>query len=146
MNPGDGILSGRRPELTGGGLVRSLDGWSQVISLRRHGNRKLTDERILGSGDFVQRILDEAEARQRHHFSADERRRKVNQAIVKMCKEENINIKGLQAGSRRRRVSQARSRIASQLVLVSGVPLAEAARELGVSTSAISKIIRKKSG
>jgi putative transposase len=140
----DGVETGRRPELVGGGLVRSLGGWSQVISLRRHGDRDLTDERILGSGDFVQRILDEAEERQRLYFSATDRRQKVSQVIAQLCKKEDINLKELQTGSRRRTISQARSRIAQQLVFVHGVPMAEAARELGVSTSAISKIIRNK--
>ena len=138
----DGIATGRRPELVGGGLVRSMGGWSQVISIRRHGAREVADERILGGGDFVQRILDEAEERQRHHFSASDRRRKVSLEIAKICKEEDINMRELQAGSRRRIISQARSRIAQQLVVVHGVPMAVVARELGVSTSAISKIIR----
>jgi REP element-mobilizing transposase RayT len=31
-----GIPAGRRPELVGGGLVRSLGGWAQVLSLRRN--------------------------------------------------------------------------------------------------------------
>jgi REP element-mobilizing transposase RayT len=140
----DGIARGRRPELVGGGLVRSLGGWSQVISLRRHGGRELADERILGDGDFVQRILAEAEERQRHHFSAGDRRQKVSHEIAEMCEKEDINVRELQAGSRRRVISQARSRIAQQLVVVYGVPMAEVARELGVSTSAISKIIRNK--
>jgi putative transposase len=52
-----GIDQGRRPELVGGGLVRSLGGWSQVLSMRRQNERVLTDERILGSGDFVDLIL-----------------------------------------------------------------------------------------
>ena len=140
----DGIAAGRRPELVGGGLVRSLGGWSQVISMRRHGDQELADERILGSGDFVQRILDEAEEGQRQHFSASERKRKAIQIISGICKEEDINMKELQSGSRRRFISEARSRIAQQLVVVHGVPMAQAARELGVSTSAISKIIRNR--
>jgi len=141
---GAGIDAGRRPELVGGGLVRSLGGWSEVVSLRRHGARELTDERILGSGDFVQRILDEAEDRQRHHFSARDRRRKIREIIIEMCAEEEINPLELQSGSRRRPVSLIRSRVALQLVNVHGVPMAMVAQELGVSTSAISKIIRGK--
>ena len=46
----EGIEDGRRPELAGGGLIRSLGGWSQVVSLRRSKERVLGDERILGSG------------------------------------------------------------------------------------------------
>jgi hypothetical protein len=33
----EGISWGKRPELVGGGLIRSLGGWSQVLSLRRRG-------------------------------------------------------------------------------------------------------------
>jgi REP element-mobilizing transposase RayT len=137
-----GIAAGKRPELVGGRLVRSLGGWSQVVSLRRHGDRELADERILGSGDFVQRILDEAEERQKHHFSASNRRLKVREIITKICEEEDVNQAELRSGSRRRAISQLRSRLARQLVDVHGIPMAMAARELGVSTSAISKIIR----
>jgi putative transposase len=32
----EGVEEGRRPELVGGGLIRSLGGWSQVVSLRRN--------------------------------------------------------------------------------------------------------------
>ena len=31
----EGVALGRRPELVGGGLVRSLGGWSEVKSLRQ---------------------------------------------------------------------------------------------------------------
>jgi hypothetical protein len=36
----DGIALGRRPELVGGGLVRSVGDWFQVLSLRKKGIRK----------------------------------------------------------------------------------------------------------
>jgi len=45
----ESIELGRRPELVGGGLVRSLGGWSEVLSMRRDGKRLLTDQRILVS-------------------------------------------------------------------------------------------------
>lgn len=49
----------------------------------------------------------------------------------------------LQMGSRRNQISQARSELASQLIKDFGLPLAEVARQLGVSTSAISKILTR---
>lgn len=52
-----GISEGRKPELVGGGLVRSLGGWTRVGELRDKGNRSKGDERILGDGDFVENIL-----------------------------------------------------------------------------------------
>ena len=54
---GKGMGIGKVPELTGGGLIRSKGGWSQVVSARRRGQREEADERILGSGDFVNAIL-----------------------------------------------------------------------------------------
>ena len=47
--------------MVGGGLIRSLGSWSNVISIRRHGERDLSDERILGNGDFVEKIIKEAD-------------------------------------------------------------------------------------
>ncbi len=49
----------------GRGLIRSLGGWSQVLSLRQRGIRVASDERILGSGDFVQSLLSEVDERER---------------------------------------------------------------------------------
>jgi hypothetical protein len=43
----EGVSQGRRPELVGGGLIRSLGGWSQVLSLRRKRIKVASDERIL---------------------------------------------------------------------------------------------------
>ena len=44
----EGVGTGKRPELLGGGLIRSKGGWSEVVSLRRKGQREVSDERILG--------------------------------------------------------------------------------------------------
>ena len=38
----EGIAVGERADLVGGGLIRSLGGWSNVITMRRHGDRELT--------------------------------------------------------------------------------------------------------
>jgi putative transposase len=52
-----GLEAGRRPELTGGGLVRSLGGWAEVKKLRHAGEWAKGDERVLGDPDFVQAML-----------------------------------------------------------------------------------------
>ena len=48
---------GRRPELVGGGLIRSLGGWSEVLALRGRGEKKRSDQRILGDSEFVQDVI-----------------------------------------------------------------------------------------
>ncbi len=57
----DGITLGRREELTGGGLRRSAGGWEGLRELQRSGECWRGDERILGDGDFVNSVLQEAE-------------------------------------------------------------------------------------
>lgn len=49
-----GIPAGRRPDLQGGGLVRSHGGWAGVTALRRGREAYQGDERILGSRAFVE--------------------------------------------------------------------------------------------
>ena len=53
----EGIKMERRPELVGGGLIRSMGGWSEVLALRRRGEKTASDERILG-GRRVRRESD----------------------------------------------------------------------------------------
>ncbi|MFB3887684.1 MAG: hypothetical protein ACE144_20890, partial [Thermodesulfobacteriota bacterium] len=53
-------------------------------------------------------------------------------------------LKELRMGSRRGEIPRVRSGIAQRLVKELGVPLAEVARLLGVSTSAISKIMQRR--
>jgi REP element-mobilizing transposase RayT len=56
-----GLDQGRRNELSGGGLIRSLGGWTEA---RRKGwggqDHIMSDERILGESDFVTDVLSQA--------------------------------------------------------------------------------------
>ena len=63
-----GIEEGRRDDLVGGGLIRSAGGRSAVKALRKAKVLQKGDERILGDGDFVERVLAEAkEAYEKKH-------------------------------------------------------------------------------
>jgi len=140
-----GIDQGRRPELVGGGLIRSSGGWSAVKALRRTGAREVSDERILGSGEFVKQIIKEAEASIKYQLPLLDQGQRIDEFISKICKDEKVPLEELKGGSRRRKASKVRARIAIGLVKTHGVTLAEAARRLGVSTSAISKIVKRNS-
>ena len=69
-----GLEQGRRDELTGGGLIRSLGGWSEVKRFRRKGQaHMMSDERILGDSEFVDSVLSQAnflKAERSYHGSA----------------------------------------------------------------------------
>lgn len=138
-----GIEKGRRPELVGGGLVRSMGGWSAVKSLRKLGVYEKSDERILGSGAFVEKLLADAAPKVRRQLPLDEALQQARLRILAGCQEAGIDVKQLRAGSRLRSVSAVRSRLALELTDTLGLTLAETARQLGVSTAAISKIRKK---
>src|SRR5208282_1154793 len=55
-----GIVLGKRPDLVGGGLVRSVGGWVAVQNLRKSKEVFASDERILGSSDFAASVLKQA--------------------------------------------------------------------------------------
>ena len=57
----DGISQGKRNELTGGGLIRSIGGWKVLNDLRSMNIKLHSDERILGDSDFVGSVLKDAE-------------------------------------------------------------------------------------
>ncbi|MBU1056318.1 MAG: transposase [Proteobacteria bacterium] len=58
---GKGISLGNRPDLTGGGLLRSSGGWTALKESRKAGIRLKGDERILGNSDFVENVLKSSE-------------------------------------------------------------------------------------
>ncbi len=138
-----GREQGRRPELVGGGLIRSLGGWSQVLSLKEKRERMEHDTRILGSGDFVAEILREAEKKITRYIRVSERDKLIPQVIKKMCLEEGIREKELRMGGRTRKISKLRARISCYLVQEFGSSRAEIARHLGVCTSAIARAVQK---
>jgi len=139
------VGEGRRPELVGGGLVRSMGGWSVVKAMRRSGERELSDDRILGGGEFVERIIKEAEEKIRFQLPVREELQKIDELMTKICKDEKVSIEELKGGSRRKEISAVRKRIAIELVKRHRVALAEVARRVGVSTSAVSKILKRAS-
>jgi hypothetical protein len=139
----EGKDQGRRPELVGGGLVRSLGGWSQVLSLRGKKESVEHDARILGGEDFVRDILREADRGLRRQLRLGERRELIERCVKKISREEGVGEEELRMGGGKRQVSRARARISYHLSHELGIPMAEIARELGVCTSAIAKAIQK---
>jgi len=55
-----GVDEGRKPELTGGGLIRSVGGWQELSELRKMKIHVKSDERVLGDSDFVKEVLGSA--------------------------------------------------------------------------------------
>jgi len=133
----EGISRGRRPELVGGGLVRSLGGWGQVVSLRRRGIKTAYDDRILGSGEFVEGLLSEADARERETLRLKKKVQDLESLARWIGKGEGVGEEELRSGVRRGEVSRARRLFCQVAVGRGGYPAAVVARFLGVTTSAV---------
>jgi hypothetical protein len=57
----EGLHQGQRKELTGGGLIRSLGGWTEARDGLNNRDIMMSDERILGDSYFVDSIISQSE-------------------------------------------------------------------------------------
>lgn len=126
-------------EYSGGGLARSLGGFMNVSGLRGSGEKEMFDDRILGSGDFVESILKEAGDLPELKVAREEIMRQVA-GITGVKREEIIG------GSQVRETVRARELycyLAKERGKIRGVELM---KELGLTGGAISKLIERGKG
>jgi len=136
---------GHKPELTGGGLIRS-QGWSRVLALQKSGHKEEFDERILGTGDFVHAIMNEVEERQLRQTKLRMSGKTIEDIIREECRNHGVNEQELVRGSRRRKVSRTREIIALRCKEEIGCSGAEIARHLGVNTTSINRAVERAEG
>jgi len=106
----EGIEQGRRPELVGGGLIRSLGGWDEVKKVRLRGQDRLKgDERILGESDFVLEVLSEANERFNRKYELKCLGYNLEKVEHKVAKIFHINREELYQKGRQKRRAEARS-------------------------------------
>ncbi|MBI5180488.1 MAG: transposase [Nitrospirae bacterium] len=137
----EGKGRGKRSELIGGGLIRSAGGWFEVLALRRQKLQIASDTRILGSGDFVERILKEAEGKELETLRFKSRGIGIKELCEKAADYYKIELTELTSGSRRGIAQKARKEIAQIAVKKMGLSGAEVARHIGVTASCINRIV-----
>ncbi|MCX6178326.1 MAG: transposase [Chlorobiales bacterium] len=134
---------GAQLELAGGGLVRSHGGWSVVQSKRKQGSRVLGDARILGSNNFVLSMLDKADEHILSQIPMVEIMQNVQEDIQQVCKRTGITVLQFRSGGRIKPLPALRKELASKFVNEYGLSLAESARQLGITTSAVYQLLKK---
>ena len=134
----EGISLGRRPELQGGGLVRSLGGWEAVQELRRGREAYTGDERILGSSDFVEDVRQEVEERTRHEVEAHSRCVALPALAKRIGESMGISPEWVLGRSRVPAAARARQILAHVWVERLGQRASELARVLGQTRGNIS--------
>ena len=136
----EGIAQGRRDDLIGGGLVRSSGGWSQVLSLKGKEDKVASDERILGSGEFVQSIISEAGEKEKESLRLSLKKHDLTSIAKRISTGEGIEEAALRSGNRSMEVVRSRKIFCQIAVKKLGYSGAEVARYLGVTTSAVNRI------
>lgn len=127
-----GVARGRRPELHRGGLRRSGGGWAAVALLRRGREPWAAEERILGSGPFVEQILRESAPRVPRYFRAHAAA--AVPEVVKRCAAAFAGETGeVYGGSRRRPIAQVRVAVSYLAVTHLGLSAAAVSAAVGVT-------------
>jgi REP element-mobilizing transposase RayT len=134
-----GLLQGRRSDLQGGGLVRSVGGWAAVAALRRGREAYQADERILGGTEFVEAIRRALAERGASH-AAD---LALDTLVARVCQHVGIAPTALTGGGRRPAVSRARAGIAYLWIDVLGHPGRPLAPVLGFHPAVVYQAARR---
>lgn len=96
-----GCDQGRREELRGGGLIRSMRGLTAILSQSPE-ERQASDERILGSGGFVESVLRDSDTRINKTTTT------IDDVLKDVAARSGINCEQILGASRSRSVSNAR--------------------------------------
>ncbi|MEA3358378.1 MAG: helix-turn-helix domain-containing protein [Thermodesulfobacteriota bacterium] len=136
----NGIEQGKRPELQGGGLVRSAGGNKSGLLGRKKEEREKGDARILGSGDFVSEVLREAGE---IFESLIKKRMSLEEIIDAVAQYMGVSIEEIKSSSRKRKLSYARSVVAYAAIRNMGYKGTEVAKILSLSPGTVSQNIDK---
>ncbi|MGA8180981.1 MAG: transposase [Desulfobacterales bacterium] len=136
-----GVSQGHRPELVGGGLIRSMGGWSAVLASRKRSEQQVADQRILGDGDFVEQVISGLDDLVKKNLRLSGRRIDIEVLAGKVSEKYNISIGELRSGGRRREVVKARRAMSWIGVRELGYSGADVARYLGVTNSCVTRMI-----
>ena len=133
-----GVSHGTRLEFQGGGLVISAGGNKAGLLGRKKKEREKGDARILGSGNFVSEILDQADSdwdrRQRYNVS-------LREIISNVSKHFKISEKDLISSKRQSGISNARAIICYLGVMELGVKGMQVAKSLKISGQSVTRCI-----
>ena len=133
-----GIDSGIRQDLTGGGLVRSVGGWSELKSLRKSGTFQKGDERILGDGEFVEKVLSQAEEAFGRKYRLKAKGIDIERIAARVADIMGVAPKTVWASGKQPKIVHARSLLCYWATSELGISQAWLSKKLGLSQAAVS--------
>ncbi len=138
-----GIAQGRRPELVGGGLIRSAGGWSVVKAIRRAKDPMKSDERILGDGEFTQFVLNEARERLEERYPLKAQGYDLDKVTIRVSSALGIVPEQVWLPGKHPLTVKARSLLCYWAVRKLGVSATELSKKLGVSQPSVSISVKR---
>ncbi len=140
----EGHQSGQTRELTGGGLIRSAGGWTELKKLRKSGAEKAKgDERILGDYKFVSMVL--SKAREPVDEAYELKTRGVDYADVEKQASRKFGLKkaDLYSKSRKKHIVMARSVFMYWACRKLGYSCTELAKRFKITQPAVSYAVER---
>lgn len=131
----DGWLRKSRHDLDGGGLRRSARGWGALDKLYRGRERWACDERVLGDGDFVGRVLDLVEGT--HPIPVADPQLVLSELIDRVAGRVRLAAGDVVGNSKVPRAVFARALVSCIAVRHFGLSRVVVARRLSVSTQSV---------
>jgi putative transposase len=140
----EGVEQGRREELRGCGLIRSLGGWSEVKRLREKGSdHVMSDERILGDSGFVDSVLSQANEGYERRYELKRRGYDLERIATRVGEICGIEKKEVFAKGRQKRKVEARSLLCYWAVREAGISLRALAKQLGITAPGVGYAVER---
>jgi REP element-mobilizing transposase RayT len=134
----EGIKQGRQDNLTGGGLIRSLGGWSEVKRLREHEQvHVMSDERILGDSEFVETLLSQAEENYERYYKLKCQGYNIDSIADRVAKIFDMDPNEIFSKGKQHRKVQAKSLFIFWAVKELGISLRELSKRLEMSSPGV---------
>jgi putative transposase len=139
-----GIDMGRRPELVGGGLIRSLGGWDEIKKMRLTGHDRIkSDQRILGESDFVLDVISESE----ETFERKHRLKRLGfdfeKILERVCSVFDLEKDYITRRGRQKDRVEARDLLCYWCAKELGIPMVDLAKRFGMTISAVSYAVQR---
>ena len=138
-----GIEIGKRDDLTGGGLVRSSGGWTALKTMRRAQIFQKGDERILGDGDFVEKVLQEAQERLNRKYALAAEGYDFDKAVRRVANVLKMTPSEVLAPGKEKLRVKARSLLCFWAARELGITMAELSRKLKISPPAVTLSVKR---
>lgn len=139
-----GIGQGRRDDLTGGGLIRSLGSRTEIKRIRSKGNLHVKgDERILGDSKFVDSILCKTKNRTSLHREGKRHGYDLRQVMDRVATVLGSDVKQIYSVGRHQDQVKARDLYCFWAVRELGLSLTDLARRLGMSPPGVGYAVRR---